>query len=101
MVPLEAPFRGVHSTVRRHGIAIHAVSLGGFVMKSKKVVFLGVTLTLLVGSVSYAALSNMKEPVAFYKGHTHESGETVGAPSHSGGTDAYGCHNGSVPYHCH
>ena len=23
------------------------------------------------------------------------------APAHSGGTDAYGCHAGSQPYHCH
>lgn len=70
-------------------------------MKSKKVAFLGISVILLAVSVAYAALSNTKEPVEFYKGHTHANGETTGAPSHSGGTDAYGCHNRSVPYHCH
>ena len=70
-------------------------------MKSKKIVIVGISLVFLAGSVAYAALSGTKEPVEFYKGHTHENGETIGAPSHSGGTDRYGCHNASVPYHCH
>lgn len=70
-------------------------------MRAKKVALVGISVILLAGSVAYAAFSNTREPVEFYKGHTHENGETVGAPSHSGGTDAYGCHNGSVPYHCH
>jgi len=51
--------------------------------------------------VAYASFQNQRTPVEFYKGHTHNDGETVGAPQHSGGTDRYGCHNASVPYHCH
>ncbi len=46
--------------------------------------------------------SHQKTPVEFYAGHMHDGeGATHGAPQHSGGTNAYGCHNGSVPYHCH
>lgn len=59
---------------------------------------------ILTAGTAYAVLdfSHQKEPVAFYDGHTHDhDGGTHGAPSHSGGTDRYGCHNGSVPYHCH
>jgi hypothetical protein len=41
------------------------------------------------------------EIVEFYVGHTHGEAGTIGAPAHSGGTDAFGCHNASVPYHCH
>lgn len=41
------------------------------------------------------------EPVAFYTGHSHDQAGTQGAPQHSGGTDRFGCHNASVPYHCH
>lgn len=40
-------------------------------------------------------------PVEYYKGHTHNHDVTSGAPQHSGGTNSRGCHNGSVPYHCH
>lgn len=42
-----------------------------------------------------------QSPFEFYTGHTHLEGETIDAPQHSGGTDRYGCHNASVPYHCH
>lgn len=42
-----------------------------------------------------------RTPVEFFAGHTHENGDTAGAPAHSGGTNSMGCHNGSVPYHCH
>lgn len=53
-------------------------------------------------AVAVAQLSNDREPTAFFPGHTHDhSGLAVGAPAHSGGTDANGCHNASVPYHCH
>ena len=45
---------------------------------------------------------NERTPVEFYKGHHHDhNGTTQGAPQHSGGTDVWGCHNGSVLYHCH
>jgi len=70
-------------------------------IKMKMIAFVGVVAVVLAGSGAYAALSTQGEPVVFYKGHTHENGETVGAPSHSGGTNKYGCHNRSVPYHCH
>lgn len=54
------------------------------------------------GSVAYSLTStNPRQATEYFPGHQHENGDTHGAPSHSGGTDAYGCHNGSVPYHCH
>lgn len=70
-------------------------------MRIKKLSLFAVVGVVLVASGAYAALGNTKEAVVFYKGHSHEHGETVGAPEHSGGTDKYGCHNASVPYHCH
>lgn len=70
-------------------------------MKFKKIALIGVVSAILAGSAAYAALSDTREPVIFFNGHSHENGETHGAPSHSGGTDKFGCHNGSVPYHCH
>jgi hypothetical protein len=55
-----------------------------------------------VSGVAYANLGGRPEPVEFYQGHTHgENGKAIGAPEHSGGLDRNGCHNGSVPYHCH
>jgi hypothetical protein len=64
---------------------------------------IGLALAVAAASgVAYANLGGRSEPVEFYKGHAHgPNGETIGAPEHSGGTDANGCHNGSVPYHCH
>lgn len=59
----------------------------------------GVTILLVSGAWAYRV--GEKEPVVFYSGHTHLHGETQGAPSHSGGLDRNGCHNASVPYHCH
>ena len=39
---------------------------------------------------------------SYFPGHIHiEGGDTIDGPQHSGGTDKYGCHNASVPYHCH
>lgn len=70
-------------------------------MKIKKLSFFVVVGVVLAASGAYAALGNPREAVMFYKGHSHEQGETIGAPEHSGGTDKYGCHNASVPYHCH
>lgn len=62
----------------------------------------GVALASL-GAYAYAQLSNPREGeiTSFYAGHSHVDGETLGGPAHSGGTDSFGCHNGSVPYHCH
>lgn len=52
--------------------------------------------------VAYAFTGESKVPTLFYSGHTHdENGHTNGAPEHSGGLDKKGCHNASVPYHCH
>ena len=42
-----------------------------------------------------------KVPVEYFSGHLHDLDETHGAPQHSGGLDRNGCHNGSIPYHCH
>ena len=62
------------------------------------------TTLMLAGGAAYAVKSYeyQQTPVEFYAGHSHdEDGSAIGAPEHSGGTNAYGCHNGSVPYHCH
>lgn len=70
----------------------------------KKLVF-GAALaaaTLIGGSMAYSLYAgNPREPTAYYIGHRHQHDATVGAPSHGGGLDRYGCHNASVPYHCH
>ena len=74
-------------------------------MKKSAITFL--LSILAIGTISGAAYAFLgqnpeRTPVVFYEGHTHgEQGEAVGAPQHSGGTDKYGCHNASVPYHCH
>lgn len=57
---------------------------------------------LASAGLAYAALDvNPRAAVEYYPGHTHEGETTIGAPSHSGGTDKWGCHNASRPYHCH
>lgn len=70
-------------------------------MKAKKAAIFAIIGAALIGTVAYAALNDARVPVEFFKGHSHEDGKTVGAPEHSGGTNSQGCHNGSVPYHCH
>ena len=64
---------------------------------------LAVAMAVALGAgAAFAGLLTPRSPIEFYKGHTHsEDGQVIGAPQHSGGTDANGCHNGSVPYHCH
>ena len=58
--------------------------------------------TAIGSGVAHATFTNPRTPVDYFQGHTHdEKGQTIGAPQHSGGTDAYGCHNASRPYHCH
>lgn len=70
-------------------------------MKTKTVV-IGTAIAAIFGATAaYASLVNPRTPVEFLKGHSHEHGQTIGAPQHSGGTDRFGCHNASVPYHCH
>ena len=66
-----------------------------------KAFMIAVGLTVLLASGAWAYMGTVREPVAFYSGHTHDGAETQGAPAHSGGTDRNGCHNASVPYHCH
>lgn len=75
----------------------------GFNVKNTKKVIMGFLAVALIGiSAVYAkGLTDSRTPVEFYSGHTHIEGDTQGAPSHSGGTNSAGCHNGSVPYHCH
>ena len=64
-----------------------------------------VTAVLIVGAIGggvvFASVGNPRAVVDFFHGHTHDGDDTFGAPSHSGGLDRYGCHNKSVPYHCH
>lgn len=72
-------------------------------MKTKHRIIIAFTAATAIIGTAYALTSNPRagEIVAFNPGHTHEDGGTHGAPQHSGGTDKYGCHNASVPYHCH
>lgn len=67
----------------------------------KKVVYSFVVIALIGTGIAYANGVTPRQAVLYYSGHTHEDGGTQGAPSHSGGTNSAGCHNGSVPYHCH
>jgi hypothetical protein len=68
----------------------------------KKMLLLAGAALVAASAIAYAQLSDDRHAEGFYPGHTHdENGLAVGAPAHSGGTDSYGCHNGSVRYHCH
>lgn len=70
--------------------------------RMKKTVFIASILGLIGAGAAWAGLVNHRTPVEFFKGHHHtDDGQTVDAPQHSGGLDRYGCHNASVPYHCH
>lgn len=70
---------------------------------SKRIIGLLIAAGLVTASaVAWATFDDHRHPVDFYPGHTHdENGTAIDAPAHSGGTDSYGCHNASVPYHCH
>lgn len=59
------------------------------------------TVGVVGATVVVANVINPRIAVEFYNGHSHDAEGTHGAPSHSGGTNSAGCHNGSVPYHCH
>lgn len=62
-----------------------------------------ISLCVTIGGV-YAFNDNHRahEITDYAPGHTHDdSGITHGAIQHSGGTNKQGCHNASVPYHCH
>ena len=66
----------------------------------KLAIAVGIAAALGIG-IAHASFDSARTPVEFYKGHTHHGDETIGAPQHSGGTNSMGCHNASVPYHCH
>lgn len=69
--------------------------------RATKLLGLVAILTALAATTAWAA-GDRRHAVDFFPGHRHDANDaTVGAPEHSGGTDKYGCHNGSVPYHCH
>lgn len=69
----------------------------------KLVIAGGLAVVLVAGTaLAFTAPEVLRIPVDYFTGHSHDDdGHTHGAPAHSGGTDRYGCHNGSVPYHCH
>lgn len=71
-------------------------------MNNKKLILSGLV-AIAVAGAAWAGMTDPRsaEVVEFFSGHNHEDGQTHGAPSHSGGTNKYGCHNASVPYHCH
>ncbi len=67
-----------------------------------KLILVAITLVSIIGTgFVYADAGIQRTVFNFFDGHTHDDDRTVGAPSHSGGLDRYGCHNKSVPYHCH
>ena len=67
-----------------------------------KLIFAAITLIGAIGTgLVYADAGIQRTVFSFFDGHTHDDAQTFGAPSHSGGLDRYGCHNKSVPYHCH
>jgi hypothetical protein len=72
-------------------------------MKPNHTKLLLAVIAVIVGAgAAYGSFFNQRTPVEFYVGHSHlADGTTINAPQHSGGTDAMGCHNASVPYHCH
>ena len=68
----------------------------------KQRILIGLAAVLLAASgAAYAEFANPRTPDEFFAGHSHVDGQTIDAPEHSGGTDRWGCHNASVPYHCH
>lgn len=71
-------------------------------MNIKKGFLIALTIVGVIGAtVVVANVLNPRIAIEFYSGHTHDAQGTHGAPSHSGGTNSAGCHNGPVPYHCH
>jgi hypothetical protein len=58
-------------------------------------------ISITIDAVAYGGILHTESPTEFFKGHSHSMDGTIGAPSHSGGLDRNGCHNKSVPYHCH
>jgi hypothetical protein len=67
----------------------------------KKTLILAGLFSMLLASGAWAIFGSGRTAVSYFDGHTHDGSKTDGAPAHSGGLDRQGCHNGSVPYHCH
>ena len=94
---------------KKSNYKLHIVfmQLRGKAMPASKVLISSVLLVLGTATIAYSAYSHRVAVPDFYSGHTHTmTGSqhitgTEGAPSHSGGLDRSGCHNASVPYHCH
>ena len=71
-------------------------------MKHRTKIMVLMTVFAAVGvGIVHSSSENPRTPVEFFTGHSHDGKKTIGAPELSGGLDRYGCHNGSVPYHCH
>ncbi|MBX2856678.1 MAG: hypothetical protein KTR21_16950 [Rhodobacteraceae bacterium] len=72
-------------------------------MFDKYILAIGVTALAIASAAASGGVGwRHSKETAFYPGHRHAAdGAAIHAPSHSGGTNAEGCHNGSVPYHCH
>lgn len=71
-------------------------------MKKKLIVVASAAIIALSVGAAYAVSGEHRVPTEYFVGHTHaDDGGTVGAPQHSGGLNRQGCHNASVPYHCH
>ncbi len=72
-------------------------------MPKKRTALIIAIAIVMVAGLAYASLLNprQQEIQKYFQGHSHSDGVTINAPNHSGGTDRYGCHNASVPYHCH
>ncbi len=70
----------------------------------RNLLFVTLVVTFTASGIAYAVINHnpREDEITNYKpGHWHDEHGTHDALQHSGGTDAYGCHNGSVPYHCH
>ena len=72
-------------------------------MLKKNIIAIAGVVILIGAGMAYASVVNPRhdEIQKFHSTHTHSGSGTINAPQHSGGTDRYGCHNASVPYHCH
>lgn len=71
-------------------------------MTKRKLLLILAVPAVVAAGIAYADIGNMRTAVEFYKRHTHDDdGMTHDGPQHGGGLDRYGCHNASVPYHCH
>ena len=68
-------------------------------MNMKRAFIVGGVLGVIGIAAAYATIGQARNST-YNPEHTHDGG-LQHDPSHSGGTDRNGCHNASVPYHCH